>query len=54
MYRTKEMYGPDHSTIFSTQVNNTLYGTHMSGVATHGTVSTIQASYGKDAVSNTT
>jgi hypothetical protein len=28
MYGTKEMYGADHSTIFSTQVNNTLYGTH--------------------------
>jgi hypothetical protein len=27
MYRIKEMYGIDHSTIFSTQVNNTLYGT---------------------------
>jgi hypothetical protein len=27
MYGTKEKYGTDHSTIFSTQVNNTLYGT---------------------------
>jgi hypothetical protein len=27
MYGTKEMYGTDHSTIFSAQVNNKLYGT---------------------------
>jgi hypothetical protein len=27
MYRTKEMYGADHSAIFSAQVNNKLYGT---------------------------
>jgi hypothetical protein len=27
VYGTKEMYGTDHSAIFSTQVNNTLYGT---------------------------
>jgi hypothetical protein len=27
MYGTKEMYGTDHFAIFSTQVNNTLYGT---------------------------
>jgi hypothetical protein len=27
MYITKDMYEADHSTIFSTQVNNTLYGT---------------------------
>jgi hypothetical protein len=28
MYGTKEMYGTDHSVIFSTQVNNKLYRTH--------------------------
>jgi hypothetical protein len=38
MYITKDMYRTDHSMIFSTQVNNTLYGT--SGFATHCTVST--------------
>jgi hypothetical protein len=27
MYGTKEMYGTDHSAIFSMQVNNTMYGT---------------------------
>jgi hypothetical protein len=26
MYGTKETYGTDHSAMFSTQVNNTLYG----------------------------
>jgi hypothetical protein len=28
MYGIKEMYGTDHSAIFSTRVNNTLYDTH--------------------------
>jgi hypothetical protein len=27
MYEKKEMYGTDHSAIFSTQVNTTLHGT---------------------------
>jgi hypothetical protein len=27
MYRTTEMYGTDHSEIFSEQVNNKVYGT---------------------------
>jgi hypothetical protein len=45
MYIPKDMYGTDHSMIFSTQVNNTLYGTHYNvkvqrGFATHCTVST--------------
>jgi hypothetical protein len=44
MYITKDMYRTDHSTILSTQVNNTLYGTQYrictSGFATYCTVST--------------
>jgi hypothetical protein len=38
MYVTKEMYGTDHSTIFRTQVNNTLYkGVHYPLYSRHNT-----------------
>jgi hypothetical protein len=42
MYVPKEMYGPDHSTIFSMQVNNTLYGTQYNVYVQGGSLPNIQ------------
>jgi hypothetical protein len=60
MYGTKEMYGTDHSVIFSTRVNNTLYITQYN-VYVGTSVLTIQCkvcttavSFGKDTVLNAT
>jgi hypothetical protein len=42
MYGTKEMYGTDHSAIFSTQVNSTLYGTQCNIQVQRGSLPTVQ------------
>jgi hypothetical protein len=54
MYRTKEMYGTDHSAIFSTRVTTQCTVHSITGLAIQCTVSTKAATSGKDAVLNAT